>query len=69
MQIFLKPREYTLTETTDMTLNNVITKYVYDEESGSLNKEYYKYDLAKTEYGSGTNARYYKWVDGKMERI
>ena len=44
-------------------ISNVITNYVYDEVSGSLNKEYYRYDLAKTEYGSGANTRYYKWVD------
>lgn len=63
---------YTLTklETEPSSItSNVITNYVYDDVSGSLNKEYYRYDLAKTEYGSGANTRYYKWVDGVMTRI
>ncbi|MBQ8669276.1 hypothetical protein IJ472_05815, partial [bacterium] len=59
---------YTLTNVSSQA-DNTITKYTYNESTGMLDKEYFRYDLSKTEYGTGTNSRYYKWVDDKMVRI
>ena len=53
---------YTLTETTDTSLDNVITKYVYDETNNTLTEKHYQVNLKQTEYGTGDNAKYYKWT-------
>ena len=53
---------YTLTETTDSSLDNVITKYVYDETNATLTEKYYQVSLKQTEYGTGDSTKYYKWT-------
>ncbi len=41
---------------------NTITKYEVNTETGELEPKYYDVDLAKTEYGSGSeNTLYYNW--------
>ena len=57
---------YTLTETTDTTLDNVITKYVYDETNATLTEKHYQVSLKQTVYGeiekTPTEVKYFNWA-------
>ena len=53
---------YNLIETTDTRLDNVITKYIYDETNNTITKKHYQVELKQTEYGddNGDGVKYYK---------
>ena len=58
---------YTLSEVANSSLDNVITKYVYDETSATLTEKYYQVSLKQTEYGStqenSSEVKYFTWVN------
>ena len=54
----------------DTASENTITKYEINTETGKLEPRYYDVDLAKTEYGSGSeNTLYYNWENSSGNYI
>lgn len=67
-------KAYTLTKLqeggTKPAGENIVTKFTYDKNTGSMTPVYYRLDLAKTEYGSGDGVKYYGWTkDESGERV
>ena len=67
-------KAYTLTKLqeggTKPAGENIVTKFTYDKNTGSMTPVYYRFDLAKTEYGSGDGVKYYGWTkDESGERV
>ena len=67
-------KAYTLTKLqeggTKPAGENIVTKFIYDKNTGSMTPVYYRFDLAKTEYGSGDGVKYYGWTkDESGERV
>ena len=65
---------YTLSETADSSLDNVITKYQYDEVNNSLTEKHYQVSLRRTEYGStpenASEVKYFTWAtDGSENKV
>ncbi len=41
--------------------DNIITKFIYNDETHSLSPVYYQLDLKQTTYGEGNSVKYYGW--------
>lgn len=60
---------YTLTRV-DEKGENTITKFEWNAVENRLVPVYYRVDLAQTEYGSGTDVKYFEWSDdGIFEEV
>ena len=60
---------YTLTRV-DEKGENTITKFEWNAVENRLGPVYYRVDLAQTEYGSGTDVKYFEWSDdGIFEEV
>lgn len=56
---------YTLTPTEATTGDNLIPKYIWNNDTQTLENDNYTFAASKTTYGEGDTSKYYKWVSGE----
>ena len=58
---------YTLSEVSNPSAANNITRNVLDEVSGALTEKHYQINLNKTDYSDGNPVNYFKWEDSNSD--